>query len=154
MKMNPERARELRDKLKPRPAELALRPGSRQLRTIRFDNAWPNQAQVAHLLLQGIERLGVSLDSRPNTLIVNYQVTDYTLHNIEAALINQGFHLDNSFFTRLSRAIKYFSEETELRNLSVPERLVKKSNEIYSKAWEHHPHGDHDDTPADLREER
>jgi hypothetical protein len=50
------------------------------------------------------------------------------------------------------RALIVFSEETELDNLQQPERLIKKSNEVYIKAYEHHPHGDHDDTPPDVRE--
>jgi len=48
----------------------------------------------------------------------------------------------------------YFCEETQMRNMRVPERLIKKSHLVYSKAWEHHPHGDRDDTPAELRQDR
>jgi hypothetical protein len=50
--------------------------------------------------------------------------------------------------------VLYFCEDTQMRNLRQPERLIKKSNEIYVKAWQHHPHGDHDDTPAELRDYR
>ena len=38
--------------------------------------------------------------------------------------------------------------------MRMPQRLIKKSNEIYVKAWEHHAHGDHDDTPLELREDK
>ena len=33
------------------------------------------------------------------------------------------------------------------------ERLIKQSNEVYIQAWDHHVHGDHDDTPLELREQ-
>ena len=70
------------------------------------------------------------------------------------ALVRQGFHLDNSMYSKLMRTVVYFCEETQMRNMRVPERLIKKSHEVYSKAWEHHPHGDHDETPPELRQER
>jgi hypothetical protein len=50
-------------------------------------------------------------------------------------------------YSKLMRTVVYFCEETQMRNMRVPERLIKKSHEVYSKAWEHHPHGDHDETP-------
>jgi hypothetical protein len=75
------------------------------------------------------------------------------LQSLETALIRQGFHLDNSIVHQLARAVIYFCEDTQLRNLRQPERLLKKSNEIYSRAWDQHPHGDHDDTPPELRRE-
>jgi hypothetical protein len=47
-----------------------------------------------------------------------------------------------------------YAEETQLRNMRMPERLIKKSHEVYSRAWDHHLHGDHDDTPPDMRQDR
>lgn len=152
--MNPEQARALRNQLRPRPMGAGLRAGSRHHRVLHFDRAWPDQAAAAAQLLDGIERLDVMPGSQPNTLRLSYLVSDYTLQGIEAALMSQGFHLDNGFLHRLSRMFVYFGEETELRNLAVPERLIKQSNKVYSKAWEQHPHGDHDDTPPDLREQK
>ena len=88
----------------------------------------------------------------PNSLSVWYEISDYTLQGIETALVERGFHLENSLYCKLVRAVVYYCEETQLRNLTQPERLIKKSNEVYVQAWEHHPHGDHDDTPPDLRD--
>ncbi len=90
----------------------------------------------------------------PYSLSIWYEIGDYSMEGLEAALVRQGFHLDNSLYSRLMRTVVYFCEETQMRNLRVPERLIKKSHEVYSKAWEHHPHGDHDDTPPELRQER
>jgi len=33
-----------------------------------------------------------------------------------------------------------------------PQRLIKQSHEVYVKAWGAHLHGDHDDTPQELRD--
>lgn len=152
--MNPEQARALRNQLRPRPMGSALRRGTERKRLLRFDPALPEQSARALQLLDGIERLDVKAGRQPNTLCIRYSVSDYTLQGIEAALMSQGFHLDNGLWQRIGRLFAYFGEETELRNLAMPERLLKKSNEAYSKVWERHPHGDHDDTPPDLRQEK
>ena len=83
---------------------------------------------------------------------MHYSVLDYSLETLEDALREAGFALDNSLFTKLVRAIIYFSEETQRHNLLSPERLIKQSNEVYVQAWDHHIHGDHDDTPQEWRE--
>ena len=44
-------------------------------------------------------------------------------------------------------------EDTQLHNMGAPEKRLKRSSqEAYVHAWEHHPHGDHDDTPPEWRE--
>ncbi|QDX82932.1 hypothetical protein B9N43_10930 [Denitratisoma sp. DHT3] len=129
-------------------------PGSRKQREIRFDGARPGQVAEAMALLLDLERLQVREGQGPNSLTVEYEIVDFTLQGLETALVRQGFHLDHSVYAQLSRAVIYFCEETQLRNLSHPERLLKKSHEVYSKAWERHPHGDRDETPPDLRNEK
>ncbi|MBK6639418.1 MAG: hypothetical protein IPG34_18360 [Rhodocyclaceae bacterium] len=96
----------------------------------------------------------VALGPKPNSLSVMYDLRNYTLQGLERALIQQGFTLSDTLYLRLRRAVLYYSEETQLRNMRMPERLLKKSHEIYSRAWDKHPHGDHDDTPPDLRQDR
>jgi hypothetical protein len=155
--MNPERARALRDELRHRSHRhhgLAPQSGSRKRRELRFDKLRPEQAAQALQLLSGIEELNVSATTDKHCLTIHYDLTEFTLEGLEKALISQGFHFENSLFCKLQRALIYFLEDTQLRNMRMPYRLLKKSNEVYVKAWEHHPHGDHDDTPTDLREER
>ncbi|MCK9284950.1 MAG: hypothetical protein M0P39_11780 [Rhodocyclaceae bacterium] len=155
-KMSVEKARQLRDLERglDRSGLQDPHPGEMKQREIRFDHARPEQVEEARLLLAGLEGLSVDPGHHHDALTVHYDIREYTLQGLETALIRQGFHLDNSLVTQLSRAIVYFCEDTQLRNMRQPERLIKKSNEIYSKAWDQHLHGDHDDTPADLREER
>lgn len=156
MGLNPEKARLLRDKERglSRSHPLAIQPGTRKHRDIRFDKIRPSQVDDAVRLLARLENMDVAPGVIPNSISIWYEVSDYTLEGIENALIDRGFHLDNSLYCKLVRAVVYYCEATQLRNMKVPERLIKKSHEVYSQAWDHHPHGDHDDTPADLREER
>lgn len=102
--------------------------------------------------LRILKGLAVESGRRPLSLVVRYSIMEYSLEGLESALVEAGFHLDQSLLTRLRRAFVYFCEETQRHNLLSPERLVKQSNEVYIKAYGHHPHGDHDDTPPELRE--
>lgn len=151
--MDVERARLMRDKERGlhRPHPLVPQTGTRKHREIRFNKLRSWQIEQARALLESLEHLEVAAGMLPNSISVWYEVTDYTMEGLEKALIDQGFHLENSLYCKIIRALVYFSEETQLRNMRQPERLIKKSNEIYSKAWEHHPHGDHDETPPELR---
>ncbi|HLA33719.1 MAG TPA: hypothetical protein VJ001_02515 [Rhodocyclaceae bacterium] len=154
-KMTPAKARELRDGgARHRPSPFSRQSGTRKHRELRFATQPPHQVDQARKLLAGLEGLEVDDGLAPRSLSIWYEIGDYTLQGLEAALRQQGFKLDNGVFCRLARVIVYYCEETQLRNMRVPERLIKKSHEVYSKAWEHHPHGDHDDTPPELRQDR
>lgn len=154
--MNPELARKLRDEVRHRSHGhhgLARSAGTDKRHRLCFDTRRPEQAEQVFRLLEGIAGLVVS--QRPgNCLLIEYNLTEYTLAGLEKALVTQGFQLSDRLVHRVQRALIHFWEETQLRNMRMPERLLKKSNEVYVKAWEQHPHGDHDDTPTDLREER
>ncbi|HQR04221.1 MAG: hypothetical protein JSR19_08395 [Proteobacteria bacterium] len=155
-KMTVEKARKLRDEERGRNTLPVFdpHPGSRKQRELRFDHARPGQVREVRQLLAAIEGLDVQPGHGEFSLCIEYDIHQHSLQAIETALIRQGFHLDNSVYHQLVRAVIYFCEETQLRNLQQPERLIKQSHEIYSKAWERHLHGDHDDTPPELREEK
>lgn len=152
--MNPERARLLRDQERGlhRPHPLAPQTGTRKHREIRFFRLKPEQVTDAMALLSTLPDLEVAPGTEPNGVSVWYEISDYCMEGLEALLIDRGFHLETTLYYKLIRALVYFTEETQRRNLGQPERLIKKSHDVYSKAWEHHPHGDHDDTPPELRE--
>ncbi|HTY98916.1 MAG TPA: hypothetical protein VMB75_03735 [Rhodocyclaceae bacterium] len=156
MRLTPERARLLRDKERGlhRPHPLVPQAGTRKHREIRFAKLPPGQPEQAQSLLAGLERLEVAPGLEPECLSVWYEISDYTMEGLEAYLCYHGFHLSNTIYCKLIRALVYYCEETQLSNLRGPERLLKRSNDVYSKAWDHHPHGDHDDTPPDLRLDR
>jgi len=110
------------------------------------------QAEQALPLLQKLAFLQAEPGLRAGTLNVRYELSHHSLRELEVYLEENGFVFDHSLVTRLRRALVYFCENTRARNAAAPQRLIKQSNQVYVKAYEHHPHGDHDDTPVELRE--
>lgn len=155
-KMTPAKARELRDAggRRPRPGIFMPQPGTRKHRELRFAAPGEAQAENACRLLGGLDNMEAEHGRAPGSISLWYELGDYTLAGIADALARQGFHLDGSLYSRCMRALIAFCEETQLRNMHGPQRLIKKSQDIYSKAWAHHPHGDHDDTPPELRQDK
>lgn len=121
-------------------------------RELRFRAMPPGQTEKAITALERLSGLKVAPGPRPLSLCIEYSVLDYSLEMIEDALRDAGFHLENSLYIKLLRALAYFSEETQRHNINAPERLIKRSNEVYITAYDQHSHGDHDDTPVELRE--
>lgn len=128
-------------------------PGLRKIHDIHFSALPPGQTEQAATLLARLEEIKVEqIDAL--CVRVHYDILDHTLEALESALIAQGFHLDNSLYSKLVRALVYYCEDIQLHNLLTPQRLIKKSNEAYIEAWTRHPHGDHDDTPLELRHDK
>lgn len=126
--------------------------GLEKQREIRFAAFPPGQAERAFQALRILKGVVVRPGEKSGSVVVRYSVLDYSLELIEDALLEAGYHLDNGLYSKLMRALVYFCEETQRHNLLSPERLIKKSNEVYVTVYDQHPHGDHDDTPPELRE--
>lgn len=153
--MNPERARQLRDQERgmARPHPLAPQAGTRKHRELRFCKLkQEQQVRDAMALLTTLAGLEVAPGTLPNGVSVWYEISDHCMEALETLLIDRGFHLENTLYCKLIRALVYFTEETQRRNMAQPERLIKKSHDVYSQAWENYPHGDRDETPPELRE--
>ncbi len=128
--------------------------GVLKTREIRF-KPWPaDQVVQAGRSLAALRGVQVESGRDPLSLIIHYNVLDFTLELLEEALVTAGFQLERTLLIRLHRALIYYVEETQVHNLRSPERLIKQSHEVYVQAYSAHPHGDHDDTPPDLREYR
>ncbi len=113
----------------------------------------PGQAERALHLLKDLEGLQVEPGSQGNSLVVSYNLLDYSMEGLETALVKEGFHLDPSILHGIGRSLVHYCEEMQYHNMSTPERQTKsRTREIFVKAYEKHPHGDHDDTPEELRE--
>jgi hypothetical protein len=108
------------------------------------------QAARALVLLEGLDGLVVTTGPDGNRLLVRYHVCEYTLEGLETALSSQGFHLDNSLMSKLKRALAYFCESVQRRNLAADEPDIK-SQQAFMKVYENHLHGDRDDTPEEWR---
>jgi hypothetical protein len=122
-------------------------------REILFSKFPPGQVPEAADDLKHLEEVEVALKIEKRAVGVEYELQQHTLRELEDHLEDKGYHLDNTLMSKLTRALIHYVEETQLHNLGAPERRIKRSSqEAYIKAWEHHPHGDHDDTPPEWRE--
>lgn len=122
-------------------------------REILFSKFPPGQVPEAADQLQRLEEVEALAKYEKRTVEVGYDLTRHTLQELEEHLVDRGYHLDNTLMSKLMRALVHYVEDTQLHNLGAPERRIKRSSqEAYVAAWEHHPHGDHDDTPPEWRE--
>lgn len=121
-----------------------------KIREIVFHDLPPGQAEHALVLLEGLEGLVATVGSDGSRLLVRYHICEYTLEGLETALASQGFHLDNSLMSKLKRALAYFSESVQRRNVAADEPDIK-SQQAFMKVYENHLHGDRDDTPEEWR---
>jgi hypothetical protein len=119
-------------------------------RELHFRGLPPDQTRL--ILSQLNTALGIEAHIAMGGLQVGYSLAEHSFEEIEALLEQAGFPLDRSLYGRFRRALIRYAEAIQRRNVSSPVRLVKETHAVYVKAWEHHPHGDHDDTPPDLRE--
>jgi hypothetical protein len=120
-------------------------------REIVFHALPVGQVERALSLLEGLDGLKVEPGGVSNQLRVRYHVCEYTLEGLEVALASQGFHLDNSLLSKLKRALAYFCESVQRRNLAANEPDIK-SQQAFVKVYERHLHGDSDETPEEWRE--
>jgi hypothetical protein len=128
-------------------------PDLKKKREILFSKFPPGQVPEAADDLQHMESVEVDPQFEKRSVGVSYELTNHTLRELDEHLVEKGFHLDNTLMTKLTRALIYYVEETQLHNIGAPEKRLKRSaQEAYVHAWEHHPHGDHDETPPEWRE--
>ena len=124
-------------------------------RDIVFTAEPPDQLERALVLLSGLPNCKVELGSQPNSLRVSYNLRDYTLEGLEEALTEQGFELDHGMLHGIGRKVIYYCEDTTCHNMDIPTHPTKKNErEVFVQAYDHKPHGDHDDTPPELRDYR
>lgn len=135
------------------PATTHQPPPIRKQRSVLFAKFPPGQVPEASNFLSRIERLQLEQSHQARAVDVAYDLHHHCLQEIEGALEDHGYHLDNTLMSKMKRALIYYVEETQRHNLDAPHRPLKRSqSEAYTQAWERHPHGDHDDTPPEWRE--
>ena len=122
-------------------------------REIQFSKFPPGQVPEAADDLQRLDEVEVEPKHEKRALGVAYDLHNHTLKELDEHLVEKGYHLDNTLMTKLTRALIYYVEDTQIHNMGAPEKRLKRSSqEAYVNAWEQHPHGDHDDTPPEWRE--
>jgi len=121
-------------------------------REIRFRSLNPRarQAYPATQLLDGLEGVHHVAPADDNLLVVRYDLTHLTLYIIEEALIELGFHLDNSLMCKLKRALYYYTEETQRANLGL-HTDVDSSIQVFVQRYRRLSHGCRDGRPGHWR---
>lgn len=120
---------------------------------IVFSAEPPGQIESAYRVLSGLPDCKVEYSETPNTLRVSYNLHHYTLEGLENGLAEEGFRLDHSMLRSIERNVIYYSEDTLCHNMEIPMHPTKKNErEVFVKAYDHEPHGDHDDIPPELRD--
>ena len=120
-----------------------------------FADGPAGQLERAYTLLSGLEKLQVEKSLEPHHLRISYSLRDYSLEGLEAALKNAGFCFKENLLNKLSKQLIYYCEEVQYHNLNTPEHLTKSNAPVvFAKLYQNHPHGDHDDTPKELRENK
>ena len=112
-------------------------------REIAFSPLHPdnNQAESASLLLVDVKGIHAVRPLDRHLLHVSYNIQYITLKIIEDALSEVGFHLDNSLFAKLKRALFYYSEDTQLANLGYDHAESKSTTEIFISRYDQLLHG-------------
>lgn len=108
-------------------------------------------AAAAITLLTGVDGIFDLYRNNEYALHVSYNIAQITLCDIEDALQEVGFHLDNSVITKLKRALLYYAEDTQLANLGYDHSQSKSTLEIFINRYNQMRHGCRDERPEHYR---
>lgn len=86
-------------------------------------------------------------------LSLSYDLHKISLQQIESALAEVGFHLDNSLMVKLKRALYYYTEENERHNLGLSELTCSSgcAVKVFAAHFRSADHGCRDPRPDHLR---
>ena len=110
-----------------------------------------NQAKSAALMLVDVPGIVQVRPLNNHLLHVEYNIRQITLHILEGALTELGFHLDNSLFHKLRRALVHYTEDTQLANLGCEHPESKSTTEIFTNNYSNREHGCRDERPPYYR---
>jgi hypothetical protein len=119
----------------------------------RDPHAEPDQARSACLLLADTDVVHEVRVLGPNRLVVTYDLRQVTYVELESALMELGFHLDNSLVMKLKRALYNYSEDTVRANLGLPNQCFGNcARKIFINHYRTHTHGCRDTRPPYWRQ--
>jgi hypothetical protein len=108
------------------------------------------QARSAARLLREVEGILEVAAPSATRLELTYDLAQVCLRDIESALEEVGFHLDNSLLSKVRRAVWGYAEDAQRANLGCDDPR-NCSRRIFVDAYRHHAHGCRDDRPEHLR---
>jgi len=104
-------------------------------REIQFSKFPPGQVPEAADDLQRVDELEVEAKYEKRALGVAYDLRQHTLRELDEHLVDKGYHLDNTLMTKLTRALIYYVEDTQLHNMDAPEKRLKRSCSSMNWKW-------------------
>ena len=125
----------------------------RKLREVHFGEPHPDprQAHSAVLVLQDVHGI-LDLHAPSYTILrVAYNVRIITLRDIEGALSEVGFHLDNSLLCKLRRTLWYYADDTDQANLGCEQGNSNCTRRIFVDRYTQRQHGCRDIRPQHWR---
>lgn len=123
-------------------------------RTIQFCRFHPDpdQASSAAGWLKGVAGIEFVRQTSPLAVEVVYDLRWVTLECIERALVELGYHLDNSLLCKLKRALFHYTEETQRENLAITQECQIPQQDVFINRYQHLHHGCRDSRPEYWRE--
>lgn len=111
-----------------------------------------DQAPSAALLLADSPMVSEVSVAGPNRVLVSYDLREVSFAEIESALEELGFHLDNSLLTRLRRAYYAYCEDTSRANMQVSSNCFGHcARRIFVRHYQQSEHGCRDRRPSHWR---
>lgn len=83
---------------------------------------------------------------------VSYDIRHVTLQTLENALVEVGFHLENSLIIKLKRSLFYYTEDTQLANLGYQHDQASSTLDIFVNCYDQRAHGCRDERPEHWRQ--
>ncbi len=123
-------------------------------REIIFSDMHPNsnQAQSALRMLENIPGILKLEAIHPLQLNLHYDIRYLCLADIEEALTEVGFHLDNSLILRLKRALYSYTESTERANIGCERCQDQNTRDVFIDRYQQQRHGCRDPRPNHWRD--
>ncbi|MEJ2059295.1 MAG: hypothetical protein P8Y64_02240 [Gammaproteobacteria bacterium] len=109
----------------------------------------PNQAQSALLLLSDVDGVLQTHLLDAERIAISYDLTRLTLREIEDALIEIGFHINNNLLYKLKRALCDYTEEIERGNLGIDNQPCQRNcaRKVFANYYRNRDHGCRDGRP-------
>jgi len=120
---------------------------------IHFRNVDPaaNDAHETLRLLLEVQGIADICALTQDCIQVRYDIRHITLQDIETALSEVGFHLDNSLPSKMKRALFYYTEETQLMNWGYQHDQASSTLDIFVSCYNQRQHGCRDERPEYMR---
>lgn len=113
----------------------------------------PHQARSALLLLSDVEGVQQTslLDER--RIAISYDIRLLTFVELESALQEVGFHLDNNLLYKLRRALYEYTETTQRANLGLEAKVCTGNcaQKVFVQQYRSRTHGCRDERPQHWR---